>query len=261
MKRFNQKSSTPDSAETGNASSGFFNQLYRWLTRSNLTVEPIVMQPIPVRHLEIPAPIIPDIRLLVEPFQPQGPDLNLIADIVRRGNIFQIDSESFRLFRREPHYYPASFFERREAQPYAPRTPQAEQLPAHPDWQPPAPPLQDWWATIGQQQRDQALRNIVAVPEDELNESKLENYLDLDIDFDFICAISRSIMTHPVYDPACPQQKFDLLAIKIWLEQNPTNPVTRTPLQFEDLVYDEPLKARIDQFVSQTLAQSPSMTQ
>ena len=53
-----------------------------------------------------------------------------------------------------------------------------------------------------------------------------------------------------------PQQRFDLLVIRAWLQEHPTNPFTRTPLLPENLIYDEPLRERIDLFVSNTLSQS-----
>jgi hypothetical protein len=57
-------------------------------------------------------------------------------------------------------------------------------------------------------------------------------------------------MTNPVYDPAFPQQKYDLLTIQHWLKGHHTNPTTRTPHSPENLVRDHELKDRIDYFMS-----------
>jgi hypothetical protein len=78
-------------------------------------------------------------------------------------------------------------------------------------------------------------------------------------------------MTNPAYDPRCPQQKFDLLVIRQWLDNPPndpitgeplpsTHPVTRAPLKFSELVYDEALKERIDAFVARSLQTSARPT-
>jgi hypothetical protein len=108
-----------------------------------------------------------------------------------------------------------------------------------------------WWAHGGRSKMESEL----ACPLASLNSTRLENYADLVIDLDFICGISLEIMTNPVYDPAFPNQKYDLLVIREWLKEQPTNPCTRTPLSTENLVYDELLKERIDQFVNSVLAQ------
>ena len=81
------------------------------------------------------------------------------------------------------------------------------------------------------------------------NATKLEHLPDLEIDERYLCALSLQIMTHPVYDPAKPQDRYELSWIRKWLETNETNPMTRLPLAFEALVYDEPLKEEIDAFV------------
>ena len=99
----------------------------------------------------------------------------------------------------------------------------------------------------------------LALNEADSNEFKLRDCLDLEIPYDFKCTISHEIMTNPVYDPAFPQKKYDLLVIRAWLKDNNTNPYTRTPLCMDDLVYDEVLKVQIDDFVNDTLTQAPTM--
>jgi len=101
---------------------------------------------------------------------------------------------------------------------------------------------------------DARRRSVVAqdlsIPLESLNATRLKDYSDLEIDDDFICRISLEIMTNPVYDPAFPQQKYDLLVIQHWLKGHHTNPITRTPLSPENLVRDDELKDRIDCFMS-----------
>lgn len=110
----------------------------------------------------------------------------------------------------------------------------------------------DWRANFRQSTADSEL----AVAIESLNSTKLANYPDLEIDDEFICAISREIMTNPVYDPNYPQQKYDLLVIREWLKEHPTNPMTRTELSLDSLVYDEGLKQRIDDFVDSVTSQN-----
>jgi hypothetical protein len=94
----------------------------------------------------------------------------------------------------------------------------------------------------------------LAARDSETNAGKLDPYPDVEIPVEFRCLISHAIMTVPVYDPRCPQHKFDLLVIRWWLnEEKQENPYTRQPLQESELVVDEALKARIDEFVADTL--------
>ncbi len=94
----------------------------------------------------------------------------------------------------------------------------------------------------------------LAALDSETNVGKLEPYPDVEIPDEFRCLISHDIMTVPAYDPRCPQHKFDLLVIRWWLnEEKQENPYTREPLQESDLIVDEVLKARIDEFVAGTL--------
>lgn len=109
-----------------------------------------------------------------------------------------------------------------------------------------------WWSHVRRQQ----MKSELAVCSESLNSSRLEAYPDLIIEDDFICGISREIMTNPVYDPNYPQQKYELLVIREWLKEHETNPYTRTPLLIENLIYDESLKDRIDQFVNEILTNS-----
>ena len=120
-----------------------------------------------------------------------------------------------------------------------------------------------WWSTSGRDQTyTQASHASMALALTEMasNEYKLRDYADLEIPDDFMCTISHEIMTNPVYDPAYPQKKYDLLVIKTWLINHDTNPYTRTPLRLDNLVYDETLKIQIDDFVSEKIKQAPSMS-
>lgn len=113
-----------------------------------------------------------------------------------------------------------------------------------------------WRRNLRRQWRTEQFAAAVTVLDEELNATKLENYPDLEVDDDFICGISQEIMTNPVYDPAFPQQKYDLLVIELWLHEHETNPYTRTSLLTENLVYDEALKLRIDRFMSETFQEA-----
>ena len=115
-----------------------------------------------------------------------------------------------------------------------------------------------WWKRFRRQRRDETFATAVAVLDTELYATQLEHYPDVKIDADFICGISQDIMTNPVYDPAYPQQKYDLLVIESWLREHETNPCTRTPLLAEKLVYDEELKLRIDRFMTDTIQHTSS---
>lgn len=115
-------------------------------------------------------------------------------------------------------------------------------------------PLSAWWKQIRLERRNAQFAVAVTLPENELYARKLEQLPDVDVDNDFICGISQEIMTNPVYDPAFPQQKYDLLVLDLWLRDHETNPITRTPLLTENLVYDEVLKSRIDEFMKETLS-------
>jgi len=108
-----------------------------------------------------------------------------------------------------------------------------------------------WWRNCRRQRRDEQFSASVTVLDEELYAAKLEHYPDLEVDADFICGISQEIMTNPVYDPAFPQQKYDLLVIELWLHGHETNPCTRTSLLTENLVYDDALKLRIDRFMKE----------
>lgn len=110
-----------------------------------------------------------------------------------------------------------------------------------------------WWQET---RRRQSTPGEVAVLDKDRNAEKLALLPDLEIPEDFICGISREIMTNPVYDRRCPQQKFDLLVIKEWLKDHPSHPMTRQPLQLSELVYDEALKERINAFVASALQPS-----
>ena len=96
-------------------------------------------------------------------------------------------------------------------------------------------------------------------PEDFRNSSKLAGNPNLDIPEAFICAITREIMTTPVYDPNFPQQRYDRDTIERWLTDHPTNPCTRSPLTVANLVADDDLKARIDEFVANALQTSVAL--
>lgn len=107
-----------------------------------------------------------------------------------------------------------------------------------------------WWQETRHQQN---MATELAVRNEDRNAEKLESLSDLEIPEEFICSISYEIMTNPVYDPKCPQQKFDLLVIRTWLETHETHPLTRQKLHFSELVYDEALKTNIDAFVAAAL--------
>lgn len=110
-----------------------------------------------------------------------------------------------------------------------------------------------WWQET---RRRHTAPGELAVLDKDRNAEKLASLPDLEIPEDFICGISREIMTNPVYDRGCPQQKFDLLVIREWLKDNPSHPMTRQPLQLSELVYDEALKERINAFVASALQPS-----
>jgi len=107
---------------------------------------------------------------------------------------------------------------------------------------------------LSQLEHERAKGLQLAVRDSELNAGKLEPYPDVAIPDEFRCLISHDMMTVPVYDRRHPDHKFDLLVIRWWLnEEKQENPYTRQPLQESDLVVDEVLKARIDEFVADTL--------
>ncbi|WP_133129417.1 U-box domain-containing protein [Legionella yabuuchiae] len=97
-------------------------------------------------------------------------------------------------------------------------------------------------------------------PEDFRNSSKLAGNTNLDIPEEFICAITHQIMTEPVYDRNFPQQRYDRHAIERWLSDHSTNPYTRTQLTTENLIADDGLKERIDEFVANVLETSVALT-
>ncbi len=109
-----------------------------------------------------------------------------------------------------------------------------------------------WWNETGRQY--QPGPNELTLQDIEMNAKKLEMFPDLIINQDFLCGISNEIMTDPVYARDCPQQKFELHVITRWLREKQTHPCTRAPLHVEDLVHDVELKARIDEFVDETMS-------
>lgn len=102
--------------------------------------------------------------------------------------------------------------------------------------------------------RDAQFALALTLLDEELYAVKLENFPDVNIPDNFLCGISGNIMMNPVYDPNHPQQKYDLLVLEVWVHKHATNPCTRAPLVMENLVYDEDLKAQIDEFMTETLA-------
>ncbi len=95
----------------------------------------------------------------------------------------------------------------------------------------------------------------------ETNADKLGSLSEnLDIDDRFICAITKEIMTYPVYDRNNPHQKMDFWALEKWVKDRGTHPFNRSPLDIKDLVNDSLLKTEIDGFVSHHLASEPDAT-
>lgn len=87
----------------------------------------------------------------------------------------------------------------------------------------------------------------------ETNEQRLENFapkLLEDVPTEYLCLINKTIMTEPVYDPRCPQHKFEKRAIAKALKIKEVNPFTKTPLTLKALVSDEQLKQEIAQYVT-----------
>lgn len=72
-----------------------------------------------------------------------------------------------------------------------------------------------------------------------------------DVPDEYNCCISWEVMTFPVYDPKFPQYKFEKANIEKHLHMNGNiHPFTRTLLSAENLIEDENLKNRIDDFIS-----------
>lgn len=93
----------------------------------------------------------------------------------------------------------------------------------------------------------------LAVQESDLNSGKLGD--NLDVPLEYLCGISHMIMTTPVFDPRCKQQKFELSVIRWWLEnEKEEHPMTCQPLQVADLIVDETLKKQIDDYVESELS-------
>lgn len=196
-------------------------------------------------------------------------DLAGIQESVRQ-NLLQSQHETHEHIRRliasEPLQSPPLFRDYRHFHFFNPeQTSMYEDIRrAHRQWeQHQAEEVYRWWQT----QRQQNAPGELAVPDETRNAEKLAFLPDLEIPEEFLCTISREIMTNPVYDPRCPQQKFDLLVIRRWLDNPPTDPmtderlpsthpVTRAPLTLDQLVYDEVLKEQIEEFVARSLQTS-----
>lgn len=101
--------------------------------------------------------------------------------------------------------------------------------------------------------RDKPAINIPAEKNERIVDDAIarNNIKREDIPNEFNCAISFIIMTNPVYPKNNPSSKFNLAHIKKWLENNQTNPCTRQPLKFEDLVPDEELSKKISAWLEE----------
>ena len=71
---------------------------------------------------------------------------------------------------------------------------------------------------------------------------------DVEITEHYLCLISGSIMTTPVYDAHHTQYNFEYASILLWLSKKEENPYTRTALTETDLVVNDELKQEIAQF-------------
>lgn len=115
-------------------------------------------------------------------------------------------------------------------------------------------PFSDWWRNTRLYQRNTQFGVAVSLPENELYAQKIDQFVGVDVPEEFICGISAEIMTNPVYDPNHPQQKYDYLVLETWLYEHEKNPYTGRPLLTQNLVYDEVLKAQIDEFMAETIS-------
>lgn len=116
----------------------------------------------------------------------------------------------------------------------------------------------DWWADSATQQRYRQTCSEVAVREEDSNAGKLKAY-NIEIPEELLCPLSGEIMTTPVYDPRFPQHpRCELLVLKTWLDEKHTNPFNREALEIRDIVCDEELKQRIDDFVNSAINNATS---
>ena len=71
---------------------------------------------------------------------------------------------------------------------------------------------------------------------------------DIEVPYDFCCAITHDIMTDPVYSLENPT-RFERRAVLKWLTQRNIHPCTEDYLFPDELIRDFPLKRRIDAYV------------
>lgn len=79
-----------------------------------------------------------------------------------------------------------------------------------------------------------------------------------EIPHNYICPISCSVMTDPVYltdDPT--ERRFERSCITKWLTQKGTHPISRLKFKSESVMPDENLKNEIDGFVQTAIASAP----
>lgn len=65
---------------------------------------------------------------------------------------------------------------------------------------------------------------------------------------ELMCPITHEIMTDPVYSEQC-QHRYERTAILKWLDRRTDDPITRRPLDQDDLIRDFDLKRKVDGFV------------
>lgn len=74
--------------------------------------------------------------------------------------------------------------------------------------------------------------------------------LSVEIKDNYVCPISLSMMTDPVYIlDDTTNYRFERSSITLWLSRNGTHPFTRAPIKVDSLVSDTALKQEINQFV------------
>ncbi len=209
---------TNQTPQNSRQSSGIVSRLLNWFgfrRRSHLTISYTRLNLPPLDHFSIDTP--PLLSRHVMAFEPNNLASNLSANLFTP-RIHPVVGDLNRFFRAGDY--------------------RTDFTPSNTRSHPPANPKQwrrDW--------KQQALPD----PEQFLHSTRLAAYPDLEIPLKYKCAISLDIMTTPVYDKRCPQQKFELSVIKTWLAEFPTHPVTRQPLSEADLVVDTPLQKDIAQ--------------
>lgn len=83
-----------------------------------------------------------------------------------------------------------------------------------------------------------------------------------DIPLEYLCPVSLSIMTDPVYDPLdSTKARFERSYIMAALIVKQENPLNRAPLNPAALILDVQLKNEIDNFVQMTINNNPAPTQ